>query len=207
MDAYKVQVMVSCIFCANPLTEPMLIYFQLDPLKQRLKNIHWTYYHVHSRKCLRKYHLLKKHRSVEVSMRWCILTHRPLVPHICVIELGQHWFRLWLIAYSTPRYYLNQCWIIRPLGTNFNETLIKIQNFSFTKTHLKRSSGNGGHCFSCGKWVNCATKKWNHTAVLIYGDNISPLIPIRLYTLRRDYLPRPDYSPYPEIPNSIKMTS
>ena len=30
--------------------------------------------------------------------------------------------------------------LIRPLGTNFNEILIKIQKFSFTKMHLKRSS-------------------------------------------------------------------
>ena len=35
--------------------------------------------------------------------------------------------------------------LIRPLGTNFNETLIKIQNFSFMKMHLKRCLRNGGH--------------------------------------------------------------
>ena len=29
---------------------------------------------------------------------------------------------------------------IGPLGTNFSEILIKIQNFSFTKMHLKLSS-------------------------------------------------------------------
>ena len=27
------------------------------------------------------------------------LTHLPLVPHICISELGQHWFRQWLVAY------------------------------------------------------------------------------------------------------------
>ena len=36
----------------------------------------------------------------------------PLVPHICISESGQHWFRLWLVAYSTHIHYLNQCWII-----------------------------------------------------------------------------------------------
>ena len=36
------------------------------------------------------------------------LTHLPLGPHICVTESGQHWFRSWLIAYSTPSHYLNQ---------------------------------------------------------------------------------------------------
>ena len=32
-------------------------------------------------------------------------------------------------------------WLIAPLRTNFSEILIKIQNFSFTKKHLKMSSG------------------------------------------------------------------
>ena len=40
------------------------------------------------------------------------LTHLPLVPHICVGELGQHWFRWWLVAWSAPSHYLNQCWNI-----------------------------------------------------------------------------------------------
>ena len=46
------------------------------------------------------------------------------------------------VAYSAPSHYLNQCWVIVrwTLGTNFNEILIKIQNFSFTKMHLKMSS-------------------------------------------------------------------
>ena len=41
-----------------------------------------------------------------------ILTHLPIVPHICVSELGQHWFRWWLVAWSAPSHYLNQCWNI-----------------------------------------------------------------------------------------------
>ena len=40
------------------------------------------------------------------------LTHLPLVPYICVSESGQHWFRRWLLAYSAPSHYLNQCWVI-----------------------------------------------------------------------------------------------
>ena len=31
-----------------------------------------------------------------------------LVPHTCVSESGQLWFRQWLIVYSSPSYYLNQ---------------------------------------------------------------------------------------------------
>ena len=40
------------------------------------------------------------------------LTHLPRVPHICVSELCQHWFRWWLVAWSVPSHYLNQCWLI-----------------------------------------------------------------------------------------------
>ena len=36
----------------------------------------------------------------------------PLVPHICVSELDQHWFRLWLVACSAPSHYLNQNWLM-----------------------------------------------------------------------------------------------
>ena len=45
---------------------------------------------------------------------YCILdlTHLFLVPYICVSESGQHWFRWWLVPYSAPSHYLNQCWVI-----------------------------------------------------------------------------------------------
>ena len=67
-----------------------------------------------------------------VSLR---LTHLPLVPHICVSDSGQHWFRWWLVAYSAPSHYLNKLGVIAsgPSGTNYNDIFIKIQNVSFTK--------------------------------------------------------------------------
>ena len=34
------------------------------------------------------------------------------MPHICISESGQHWFRQRLVAYSVPSHYLNQCWKI-----------------------------------------------------------------------------------------------
>ena len=55
------------------------------------------------------------------------LINLPLVPHICVSESGQHWFRQWLVACSAPSYYLNQCWAIvnwtlgNKLQWNFNQ--------------------------------------------------------------------------------------
>ena len=41
-----------------------------------------------------------------------VLTHFPLVPHICVSELSQQWCRKWLVTWSAPSHYLNHCWII-----------------------------------------------------------------------------------------------
>ena len=72
------------------------------------------------------------------------LTHLPLVPHICVSELGQHWFRQWLVAYSAPSHYRNQCWFIvnwtlrNKLQWNSNQNTSL--NFSLMKMHLKVSS-------------------------------------------------------------------
>ena len=48
-------------------------------------------------------------------MSWCqsqFPTHLPLMPHICVNELGHHWFSQWLVACSAPSHYLNQWWLI-----------------------------------------------------------------------------------------------
>ena len=48
------------------------------------------------------------------SVTCLCLTHIPLVPHICVGELGQHWFRYMyrLVACSAPSHCLNHCWLI-----------------------------------------------------------------------------------------------
>ena len=32
------------------------------------------------------------------------------MPHICVSRSGEHWFRYWLVAYSAPSHYQNQCY-------------------------------------------------------------------------------------------------
>ena len=32
--------------------------------------------------------------------------------HMCVGQPGQHWFREWLVAWTAPSRYLNQCWNI-----------------------------------------------------------------------------------------------
>ena len=56
-----------------------------------------------------------------------LITHLTLLPHISVSELGQRWFRWWLVVYSAPSPYLNQCWVIvnwtrrNKLQWNFNQ--------------------------------------------------------------------------------------
>ena len=58
----------------------------------------------------------------------CINSSSPLVPHLCASESGQHGFRWWLVAYSAPSHYINQCWIIinwihmNKLQWNFNQS-------------------------------------------------------------------------------------
>ena len=70
-----------------------------------------------------------------------IKTHWGRVTRICQLT-NQHWFRKWLVAWSAPSHYLNQCWDIVnwKLGTNFSELLIEIHTFSFKKMHLKMMS-------------------------------------------------------------------
>ena len=49
------------------------------------------------------------------------------MPYVCVSESGQHWFRYWLVAYSAPSPYLNECsrivnWTLRNrLKWNLNQ--------------------------------------------------------------------------------------
>ena len=69
------------------------------------------------------------------------LTHLPLVPHICVSELGQHQAIIWTNAGIL---------LIGPLGTNFNGILIKIYIFSLKKMHLKFSSAKIAAIFPGG---------------------------------------------------------
>ena len=53
-------------------------------------------------------------------------------------RLSKQWWGWWFEMASS---HLNHCWNIGPLGTNFSETSIKIDTFSFKKMHWKMSSG------------------------------------------------------------------
>ena len=61
------------------------------------------------------------------------------MPHICVSEFGQHRYRQWLDAFSAPSNYLIQCLVIVKwtLRNSLSKIVLKIQNLSFTKMHLK----------------------------------------------------------------------
>ena len=62
-------------------------------------------------------------------------------------ELGQCWFRWWLIACSAPSYYPNQYWLIVSwtLRSKFQWNLDQKLFFSFMKIHLKISLRNYVH--------------------------------------------------------------
>ena len=84
--------------------------------------------------------LLRVYKISKPIRMWLSLTHLTLVPHICVSELSQH------CSYNGLSPVRRQAitWIntgllsIRRYGNTLNHTSIKIQNFSFTKTHLTK---------------------------------------------------------------------
>ena len=84
------------------------------------------------------------------------LTHLPLVPHICVSELGHHLFRWWLVACSAPSHYLNKCWFTINWTTrntfqwNLNRNFI----IFIQQKHLKMSSAKMAAILSRGRWIN-----------------------------------------------------
>ena len=76
----------------------------------------------------------------------CQSTHLPLVPHICVSELGHHGFR-----YRTGDKPLPEPMLVL-LETSFSEIWIEISSFSFKKMHLKMSAKMAA-ILSRGRWV------------------------------------------------------
>ena len=70
----------------------------------------------------------------------------PPVPHICVSELGQHWFR-WLLE---PM--LDYCQLDSE-GTHFSEIRIGIRSFSFMKMHMQLSPAKMAAILSMVIWV------------------------------------------------------
>ena len=71
------------------------------------------------------------------------LTHLPRVPHICIGELGQLWFRLWLGAEQAPSHYMNQSTLTvnRTLRNKLQWNLNRNTKLSFMKMDFTLSSG------------------------------------------------------------------
>ena len=81
---------------------------------------------------------------------------------LCDSTLGLHWFWSWLVAYSVPSHYLNQCWPIVnwTLGNKFQWNLHQYtkQYYSYKKMDLKMSSATGWSFYLgtlvCVKWLS-----------------------------------------------------
>ena len=92
------------------------------------------------------------------------------MPHICVSESGGHWFRYFF------KPILGYC----RLGTNVNDILIKLQNFSIKKMHLNISSAKWWPF--CPGWgvdisLNLLSRYWQQTprSSPTIGTNSMPL--------------------------------
>ena len=124
-------------------------------------NIHtYIVYSAHyytSQEIIRLLPIWRMHPKIENN---ACSSHLRVVPHICVSESRQHGFRKWLVAYSAPSHYLNQCcfivnWPARSkLQWNFNQN---------TKVFIREIASENIVCgvaivLSGGRWVklqNC----------------------------------------------------
>ena len=108
-----------------------------------------------------------RHHNVALSQRnsrWNALTHWGQVMHKCVSKLtiigsdnGLSPGRRQAIIWTNVGILL-----IRPLGTNFSEILIKIYTFSFKKIHLNVSSGKWRpSCLGLNVLTHCGLMMWN----------------------------------------------
>ena len=101
----------------------------------------------------------------------------PRVPHTYVIESGQHWFRYWLVAYSPPSRYLNQCWIIvnwahrNKLQWNFhpNTKLFIHENASeYVVYEMAAIFSRGNKCAIIGQWLLASLPQREEMLIMRY---------------------------------------
>ena len=83
-----------------------------------------------------------RYQLSEVRSSW-VLTHWGLMTPYDVVDFGLCRFRKWLVAYSAPSHYLNQCWSLVKWapGTFFNECWIKIQKKIYKENEFVYSIG------------------------------------------------------------------
>ena len=96
------------------------------------------------------------------------LTNSPLVPHICVSEASQHWFRKWLVACPASSHYLNQYqaianWTVtNKLQWIINENI----NLFIHKMHLKIPSAKWWPSYLGGDGLTCLWVATWHVHIL-----------------------------------------
>ena len=95
-------------------------------------------------------------------MKTSTVTHLPLALHVSVGESNQHWFKWWLVAYSSPTHYLEQCWVLVnwTIRNELPGVLIKMQYASFTKMHLKNIVWEMVVILPRDRWVKISCHDW-----------------------------------------------
>ena len=122
--ALLVQIMACCLFDTKPLSEPMLVYCEMEPWK-----------HIFSEMSIKLQHFSLRKMKISFANRWSIslglnvLTQWGRVTHICIskpsnivsdngLSPGRHHASIWTNAGILS---------IWPMGSNFSEILIEIQ--------------------------------------------------------------------------------
>ena len=147
--------------------------------KARCAKIRWLVIVKHARTCLPRWmensKLLGKDRSKRLHVEQSELTHWGWVMHICVSDLtlidsdnGLPPGRRQAIIRTNAAIML-----IRPLGTNFSEILIKILIFSFKKMRLKVSSAQWRQCVKYVCKISCCV------IIIIILSKMLPLLILR----------------------------
>ena len=130
----------------KPLSEPMMVGFTTHICVARPQWVkHWIF---HALDTCFGYQGLISCMARKGHVDFLTITGRfnsssPVALHKCVNQLGQHWFRQWLVTYSAPSHLLNQCWFIVNWG--IGNKLIEILIFSFKKYVWKYRLWHGGH--------------------------------------------------------------
>ena len=86
----------------RPVTRNFDIFFDLRLNKHLSKQPWGWWFETPSWSLWRRCNGFYKSAAVSVSGA-SKLTHLPLVPHICVVELVYHWFRSWLVVCSVAK--------------------------------------------------------------------------------------------------------
>ena len=94
--------------------------------------------------------------------------------HICVSEPDHQWFRQWLNVCSASSHFQANAGMLSPwpLRTYFNDILIEIRIYSYTKIHFKISFAKSrpfappSLCKDYNGYINCRTSETNHYFVV-----------------------------------------